>query len=552
MTTESHHMITLRRLRREDGFTIVEAMVAVSMLAVAISLTIQPVMASLRRIADARTISVAENLAQAEIESLRALDYEDVGLPGRSPSGVLDEQHTVTVEGRAYDVRLDVRYAGSLTGLAVVPQGGDGVEGAWDPGVDYKVVTVTVTATGREHDPVIMETIVSPRSVGAHEGIANARVYLAAYEPFAPSGYHLPSLKIQDSPAAPISSALYADTQVFPAIPPGDYVVTLDDADGWVIHPDDVITGNDALHVTAGTLTETTLRVYRPATLTITAVDAATGDAVPSPRLAYKNLVRDQTVTLAPGVLTATGLIPDAYDLTVTASGYQTWTLSSVNIPSGYPSPDMSLTAQMQPIGSPTTTTTTTVPGSTTTVPGTTTTTQPAGTTTTTQPVNARAVSFDVDDNTGRPVHGATITISASGQPTIVVTTDDRGGATYNLILGVSYTATASTAWGHGPDSDTFDPQSTGSVNLDLTRPSGKGTLVLKGGESAEFLYRPQGSSGWTVLPVNYLGEASFVDSQGKFDVAKRCLATGQVTGTKTVSIKRNSDRSTSISGWCS
>lgn len=547
-------MITLRRLRREDGFTIVEAMVAVSMLAVAISLTIQPVMASLRRIADARTISVAENLAQAEIESLRALDYEDVGLPGRSPSGVLDEQHTVTVEGRAYEVRLDVRYAGSLTGLAVVPQGGDGVEGAWDPGVDYKVVTVTVTATGREQDPVIMETIVSPRSVGAHEGIANARVYLAAYEPFAPSGYHLPSLKIQDSPAAPISSALYADTQVFPAIPPGDYVVTLDDADGWVIHPDDVITGNDALHVTAGTLTETTLRVYRPATLTITAVDAATGDSVPSPRLAYKNLVTDQTVTLAPGVLTATGLIPDAYDLTVTASGYQTWTLSSVNIPSGYPSPDMSLTAQMQPIGSPTTTTTTTVPGSTTTVPGTTTTTQLAGTTTTTttQPVNARTVSFEVEDNTGRPVHGATITISASGQPTIIVTTDDRGGATYNLIRGVSYTATASTAWGHGPDSDTFDPQSTGSVNLDLTRPSGTGTMVLKGGESAEFLYRPQGNGGWTVLPANYLGEASFVDSQGKFDVAKRCLATGQVTGTKTVSIKRNSDRSTSISGWCS
>src|SRR3989337_1767609 len=137
-------MSTLRRLREEDGFTIIEAMVAV-----AISLTIQPVVASLRRIADARTISVAENLAQAEIESLRALAYEDVGLPGRSPSGVLDGQHTVTVEGRAYDVRLDVRYAGSLTGLAVVPQGGDGVEGAWDPGVDYKVVTVTVTATGR-------------------------------------------------------------------------------------------------------------------------------------------------------------------------------------------------------------------------------------------------------------------------------------------------------------------------------------------------------------------------------------------------------------------
>jgi len=547
-------MSTLRRLREEDGFTIIEAMVAVTILAVAISLTIQPVVASLRRIADARTISVAENLAQAEIESLRALAYEDVGLPGRTPAGVLDPEHVVTVEGREYTVELDVRYAGSLTGLTVIPQGGDGVQGSWDPGVDYKIVKVTVTSPGRETDPVVMETIVSPRSVGAHEGIANARVYLAAYEPFTPSGYNLPSLKIQASPAAPISSALYADEQVFPAIPPADYTITLDQADGWVIHPDDVISGKDRLHVTAGSLAETTLRVYRPAPLTITAVDAATGDAVPAPRLAYKNLVTDQTVTLAPGVLTATGLIPDAYDLTVTASGYEAWTLSSVNIPSGYPSPNMSLTAQMQPIGSPTTTTTTTtVPGSTTTVPGTTTTTQPAGTTTTTttQPVNARTVSFSVEDKTGRPVHGATITITAPGQPTIVVTTDDRGEATYNLIRGVSYTATASTPWGHGPDSDTFDPQDTGSVNLDLTRPNNMGTMILKSGDKAEFLYRPHGNGSWTVLPANYQDEATFVGYQGSFDVAKRCLADGSVLGEKTVSITKKKDVSTSISGWC-
>src|SRR4030067_82701 len=116
-------------------------MVALTILAVAIALTIQPVVASLQRIGDARVISVAENLAQAEIESLRALPYEEIGLPGRTPGGVLTAHHVVTVEGRSYDVALDVRYAGSVTGLDVIPQGGDGVQGSWDPGVDYKVVT---------------------------------------------------------------------------------------------------------------------------------------------------------------------------------------------------------------------------------------------------------------------------------------------------------------------------------------------------------------------------------------------------------------------------
>ncbi|MFH1104104.1 MAG: hypothetical protein V1757_04040 [Actinomycetota bacterium] len=546
-------MTTLRRLREEDGFTIVEAMVAVTILAVGISLTIQPVMASLRRISDARTISVAENLAQAEIESLRALAYEDVGLPGRTPSGVLDESHEVNVEGRLYVVEVDVRYAGSLTGLDVIPQGGDGVEGSWDPGVDYKVVKVTVTAEGRESDPVVMETIVSPRSVGTHEGIANARVYLAAYEPFAPSEYDLPSLKIQASPAAPIASALYADQQVFPAIPPADYTVTLDDADGWIIHPADIVAGQDRLHVTAGTLAETTLRVYRPATLQLTVVDYDTGAAVTAPRLAYTNLVSGQTTTLASGVQIATGLIPDAYDLTVTASGYETWTLSSVNIPGNYPDPVHNLTVRMQPIVPPTTTTTTTTIASTTTTqPGTsTTTTVPGTTTTTTQPPDTRTVDFEVEDNTGRRVHGATITITASGQPTIVITTDDHGLASYNLVRGVSYTATASTAWGHGPDSDTFNPQYEDDIYLDLTRPWGKGTLVLQGGDRAEFLYRAGGEGSWTVLPANYEDEASFVANEGSFQVAKRCLANGQVLGTKTVSVSRNENRYTSISGWC-
>ena len=545
-------MTTLRRLREEDGFTIVEAMVAVTILAVGISLTIQPVMASLRRIADARTISVAENLAQAEIESLRALSYADVGLPGRTPSGVLDAFHEVTVEGRVYSVEVDVRYAGSLTGLDVIPQGGDGVEGTWDPGVDYKVVKVTVTAEGRESDPVVMETIVSPGSVGAHEGIANARVYLAAYEPFVPSTHDLPSLKIQASPAAPIASALYADQQVFPAIPPADYTVTLDDADGWIIHPDDVVGGADRLHVTAGTLAETTLRVYRPATLLLTVVDYSTGLPVIAPRLAYKNLVSLQTITLASGVLTATGLIPDAYDLMVTASGYETWTLSSVNIPGNYPDPVHNLTVRMQPIGSSTTTTTTIASTTTTTQAGaTTTTTVAATTTTTTIPANSRLVTFTVKDSSGRVVNGATVTITRPGYPTIVVTTDDHGQASYNLVRNVTYTANASTAWGHGPVSKTLDPDRVSALELKMTRPSGKGTLILQSGDNAEFLYRPSGDGAWTVLPANYQDEASFVGSPGQYDVAKRCLATGAVLGQKTVSVSKNKNVSTSISGWC-
>ena len=111
--------------RSEDGFTIIEALVAVTILSIAIVLSIQPVMAALRGVSDARVISVSENLAQAEIEVMRSLDYEQIGLPGRSPAGSLVESREITVEGRRYVLDLDIQYAGSVTGLSVIPQGGD-------------------------------------------------------------------------------------------------------------------------------------------------------------------------------------------------------------------------------------------------------------------------------------------------------------------------------------------------------------------------------------------------------------------------------------------
>lgn len=537
--------------RAEDGFTIVEAMVAVTVLAVGIVLTMQPLLGAMHRVNDARVVLVAENLAQAEVEAIRALDYGDVGLPGRTPSGVLTEDRTITVEGRDYQIEVDIRYAGSFTGLTVVPQGGDGVQGSWDPGVDYKMVVVTVTAEGRDTDPVVMETIVAPRQIGAHEGIANARVYVVAYEPFASGGMALPILSIQNGAGSTISSAMSATEQVFPAIPTGSYTVILGQANGWVIHPDDVVAGLTEITAVSGTLVETTLRVYRPATLIAEVVDASTGSAIADARFTLNHLESGRITSLDAGVYTAEGLLPGAYDISVTAADHLPWSASSLNVPAGYPDPVHLLTVAMEPIVVTTTTstTTTTVAGSTTTttVGGTSTTTSTS--TTTTLAVPTATVLVTVRDNTNRVVNGATVTAAHPSGGETVGYTDSRGEVLLTLEAGVSYTVTASTDWGHGPKSGSVTPGSQANLDLKMTRPSGKGTMVLKGGEQAEFLYREVGISTWKVMPSNYLGEASFVGYAGTYDVAKRCLANGAVLGQRTASVAANRNRSVTIRG---
>jgi len=545
------------RPRFDDGFTIIEALVAVTILAIGIVLSIRPVMTALQAVSDSRVISVSENLAQAEMEVIHSLNYDQVGLPGRTPEGSLVENREINIAGRRYVLDLDIQYAGSITGLSVIPQGGDGVEGSFDYGVDYKVVKVTVTADGREYDPIVMETIIAPSRVGQHEGIANAKVHLAAHEPFSVSNFDLPKLKIHAPPAAELRSEVSADEQSWPAIPPATYTVLVDGGNGWIIHPDDVVSGLDQLVVTVGTIAETTLRVYRPATFELEVLDSISLEPVADASLTLTNLDLETAVAYTPGEYTITGLLPETYGVLVTAPGYLDWSLVSLNIPAAYPDPTHQLTVYMEAITPPTTTTTgasttTTTGGSTTTTSGgsTTTTSSSTTTTTTTPPANRIAVEFSVVDNRNMVVAGADVEVTHPSDGLFSGITDIFGRITFNLLDGEQYTAVGSTDWGHGPDSDPVDVG--GSFDaLELSRPSGKGTMTLSGGTDAEFLYRASSSNPWTVMPANFTDQASFVNFGGWFEVAKRCLGNGEVEGTKSVKIASGTNRSASISGWC-
>ena len=528
----------LRGRSADDGFTVIEALVAVTILAIAIVLTIQPVMAALGRTQDARVISVAENLAQAEVESIRALEYVDVGVPGYTPSGVLTETQDRTIENRLYTIETSVRYAGSVTGLDVIPQGGDGVEGVWDPGVDYKVVIVTVTAEGRERDPIIMETIVSPPNIGAHEGIANARVTVAAYEPFDEGEFPLPKLQIHAPPSAPIKSGEATELQVFPAIPPDTYSIEFDSAGGWVFHPEDISAGLASIEVVSGSTTDTALRVYKPATLLVTVIDDETDEPITDARV---KLVHSPTATQTdydPGEYEITGLIPDAYDIEITATGYDTFAESSVNIPEDYPDLIHELEVELNPgseeggggddggdsggddeIGGG-------------------------------DGATVVAVTFTVTDNTGRPVHGATVSVVHPVTGLMTVTTNESGEGILDLEEGTVFNAEATTDWGHGPTDTDFDPESSTSVALQLTRPDEMGTYVLKGGSNAEFAYQPWGGS-WKIMPANVDDEASFVGPEGWYRATKRCLSNGDVLGTKWLYVDEDENRSTTIWGYC-
>ena len=507
----------------DAGFGVVEAMVAVTILAIALLMSIQPLMASLNRLDASRSVSVAEKLAESEIEAIRGLNYDDVGLPGLTPSGVLQPSRTVEVAGHRYTVTVDVRYAGSLTGLDVVEGGGDGVAGAWDPGVNYKVVTVSVTPITAEAEPVIMDTIVAPSKIGALDGVASVRVTLARHEPFAASGLQLPSLKLVAASRPEIRSGSHDEIQVFPAITVGTWTVQTDDAAGWAIHPDDVLAGRNLVTARVGAVGDAAFRVYRPASLVVSVQNATTQQPVTNFTLSLLHVPSGARTNYPAGQTTVSGLVPDAYQVTVTASGYQTYTSGNINIPSAYPEPGHQMMVSLTPVSTP--------------GPGT---TLPA----------PYQVTFTVFDSTGRVVNGATVSVVLPSGGTVSGATDVNGRSVLNLVEG-NCTATASTPWGHGPVSYTFNPKTRSQVQLWLTRPSGKGMGVLTSGVRAEFVYRLRRTDPWVAIPANALGEASFVGSPGNYLVAKRCLSGGSIQGEKTLRLSADRTRTTAIHGWC-
>jgi type II secretory pathway pseudopilin PulG len=508
----------------ERGFGVVEAMVAVTILAIALLLSIQPLMASLNRLDGSQNLSAAEKLAQSEIEAIQALDYDDVGLPGFTPSGVLAPTRTVEVGGQQHTIEIEVRYAGSLTGLDVVPGGGDGVSGVWDPGVNYKVVTVSVTPLAPGAEPVVMDAIIAPSRIGALDGTASVKVIIAPHEPFAASDLQLPSLKLRKSPLPDIRSGTHDTTQVFPAIAVGTWTVLTDDAAGWAIHPDDILAARNLVEARVGTVGTAAFRVYRPASLQVTVEDAVTHQAVPNFTLSLLHVPSGTRTNYTAGVGTVANLVPDAYQVTVAAAGYVTFVSGNINIPANYPEPAHRMTVSLTPVSPP----------------GGTSTTMPAPFT----------VTFTVFDHTGRVVRGSTVAVVLpSGQTTSGVT-NASGQVALNLAAG-NCAATAGTAWGHGPATLTFNPATRNQVALWLTRPSGMGAGILSSGERAEFVYRLRRNDAWTALPVNAFGEASFVGLPSNYYVAKRCLANGAIEGERRLSVRANADRFTSVRGWC-
>lgn len=159
----------------DAGFTIVELMVALVVLAVGLLPLFGMFGQGMSGIHRGGVTTIANQLAQEEIESVRMLTYGNIGIVGGNPSGTIQSSSTVVKSGVTFIVARSVTW---------VDDTADGTGGDDDNPKDYKKFEVEVSwSLPAPAGTTKFGTYLKPYTPMNHPPVAHAPVVTPAYPP---------------------------------------------------------------------------------------------------------------------------------------------------------------------------------------------------------------------------------------------------------------------------------------------------------------------------------------------------------------------------------
>lgn len=255
-------------LRVEAGFGLVEAVVAMSLFLIAGTALSDVLTTSVNSHGFAMDQTLGQAAADAQIEDIRALPYDSVGLTGGNPPGSVAATESATavgISGLNATVTTDIQFVG------------DGIPDGYNQLTNYKEIAVTVTRNSDGRQLASETTFIAPPTrapygginqvalgvtvtdIGDNEPVSGIPIALGA----SPSPTAAPSAPRTDTTdtnggvlfagmtANPNTSSYYT---VQPTLPPG-----------YVEQPTDTKQASLAV----GQLTNLSLRVYQEATIDV-------------------------------------------------------------------------------------------------------------------------------------------------------------------------------------------------------------------------------------------------------------------------------------------
>ncbi len=130
----------INKMRDERAFGIVEALIAMTIMALVLIALLGLLTASVKAVSSSKLSTTATQIANGCLEDIRSKDYDSVGISGRDYGGTIPAQETRVDSGVTYTINYDVVWVDDTVD-------GTGTADADDGGKDYKQVIVTVNWT---------------------------------------------------------------------------------------------------------------------------------------------------------------------------------------------------------------------------------------------------------------------------------------------------------------------------------------------------------------------------------------------------------------------
>jgi type II secretory pathway pseudopilin PulG len=259
-------------LRGEGGFTLIEALSAMVLFILVAAALATLLGSAIRSQGQSRERTVAQETAMREIERVRGIAYDEVGLVSGNPPGVLVANQSETIGGVKITIVTQVAYVDDPTPTSYATE------------ANYKKVTVSVY---RQSDNKLLTrevTYVAPPARDPLGGINNAIVNVQVIDFALNTPVEGATVALATGPSAPRSDTTDNTGGVtFPALDynpttgPTAYYDISASLSGYVMYGADQ-TPAAAAHVqlAPGQTFNTVLRVYKPASLVV-ALDNADG-----------------------------------------------------------------------------------------------------------------------------------------------------------------------------------------------------------------------------------------------------------------------------------
>ncbi|MFN8188488.1 MAG: carboxypeptidase-like regulatory domain-containing protein [Gaiellales bacterium] len=438
---ESEHTTRAARRTRnaEAGFTLIEIVMAMGLFVVVAAAMAQVLTGAIVSSGISKERTIAQQVAQEEIESIRRMAYDDVGIVNGNPPGELQATKTVTVSNLALTVQTSVKYVADPTPTSYATQ------------ANYKKVTVTILRA-RDSKQLTQEvTHVAPPARAPYGGVNLAIVNVQVVDFALNTPVEGATVALGTGPSAPRSDKTdTTGTVTFAALSPNpsasDFYDLSASLSGYEVLKDD-LSPSAATHVSLapGQTFNTAIRIYRPATVNVNLKDTDGSTYAGSASVTISSSRGSEVFSYTGSPLTITEIagekVVPGLQYTASATTLSSLTTPSVTqyVPNNYPT-DLSSTFNL---------------------------TMPPG-----GGINATVLQG------GIALAGATVTVTGGPNSTnISATTDANGVASFTgLPVGGGYIVTA-TSYGQTVSvSDlTVDTTATTDVVLSLEVP---GTVI--------------------------------------------------------------------------